>query len=202
MSSLGDNKTQDVAKQTERWQCLFCLKSFTFRGGLTRHNENDHFSKGTFDRPFPCGECGRQGKTHVVDGAEQWSNHVETCHGHRRNLRDPYRESILLSLPLRDEGLSRVGGPRWPISEIPNHGAQARIGLRISYLATLFLVTPKRYIALTVVGEDSSRLGNWHRQRCGESFSLTESGLLVGLERWFGRIVAMATALLRHLDAA
>ncbi|KAK0705923.1 hypothetical protein B0T26DRAFT_743452 [Lasiosphaeria miniovina] len=101
MSSLGDNKTQDVAKQTERWQCLFCLKSFTFRGGLTRHNENDHFSKGAFDRPFPCGECDRQGKMHVVDGAEHWSNHVETCHGrkytpmpprHRKEVRPAERK--------------------------------------------------------------------------------------------------------------
>ena len=56
-----------------------------------------------------------------------------------------------------------------------------------------------RYIALTVVGKDSSRLGNWHCQRYGESFSLTESSLLIGLEWWLRTVIA--AALLRHLDA-
>ncbi|KAK0716815.1 hypothetical protein B0T26DRAFT_646397, partial [Lasiosphaeria miniovina] len=79
-------------------QCLFCLKFFTFRGGLTRHNENDHFSKGAFDRPFPCGECGRQGKRHVVDGAEYWSNYVETCHGRKYTPMPPrHRKEVRLA---------------------------------------------------------------------------------------------------------
>ncbi|KAK0710271.1 hypothetical protein B0T26DRAFT_434847 [Lasiosphaeria miniovina] len=101
MNSLENNKTQDVAKQTEDWQCLFCLKHFAYRGGLTRYNQDHHFSKSAFDRPFPCDECGRQGKMHDVEGAEQWSNHVEKCHGikytpkpprHRKDVRPTKRK--------------------------------------------------------------------------------------------------------------
>jgi len=40
MDSLeGTKGPQDTAEQDpERWACLLCLASFSFRGGLTRHN--------------------------------------------------------------------------------------------------------------------------------------------------------------------
>lgn len=87
MDSLEDRKTpQGTAQQQqpERWTCLLCLASFAFRGGLTKHNEDVHFKKRAFDRPFPCPQCDRLGKEkYMVDGVERWSSHVEQCHGIR-----------------------------------------------------------------------------------------------------------------------
>ncbi|KAK3896387.1 hypothetical protein C8A05DRAFT_48495 [Staphylotrichum tortipilum] len=84
MDSLDGTKgPQDTAEHApERWTCLLCLASFAHRSGLTRHNQNAHFRNGAFDRPFPCPQCDRLGKEkQVVEGVEQWSNHVEQCHG-------------------------------------------------------------------------------------------------------------------------
>jgi len=84
MDSLaGTEKPQDESKQPpQKWTCLLCRKDYSFRSGLTRHNQNAHFLTRAFDRPFPCPECDRRGKEkHLVEGVEQWSNHVEQCHG-------------------------------------------------------------------------------------------------------------------------
>lgn len=65
-----------------KWTCLLCLDTFANRGCLTRHNQNTHYKKGAFDRPFPCPKCQHPGEEkNIVDGAMQWSNHVERCHG-------------------------------------------------------------------------------------------------------------------------
>ncbi|KAL2139234.1 hypothetical protein VTI28DRAFT_5494 [Corynascus sepedonium] len=83
VDSLEDLKPQQAANQEpETWTCLLCLARFAFRGGLTRHNANAHFKKGAFDQPFSCPECDRLGQEkHIVEGVEQWSNHVERYHG-------------------------------------------------------------------------------------------------------------------------
>ncbi len=84
MDSLeGSKDPRDAAEQEDkRWTCLLCSASYALRSGLTRHNQNSHFIKGTFDRPFPCPQCDLMGKEkHMVEGVEQWSNHVERCHG-------------------------------------------------------------------------------------------------------------------------
>ncbi|KAL2178984.1 uncharacterized protein P884DRAFT_195543 [Thermothelomyces heterothallicus CBS 202.75] len=75
-------KPQAMKREPEIWTCLLCLARFPYRGNLTRHNTKVHFLKGTFDEPFSCPQCDRLGKEkHMVDGVEQWSNHVERCHG-------------------------------------------------------------------------------------------------------------------------
>jgi hypothetical protein len=79
-----DARTSGEEPETQlRWTCLLCLQDFANRGGLTRHNQNSHYKKGAFDRPFPCPKCQHLGeeKQHIVDGAMQWSNHMERCHG-------------------------------------------------------------------------------------------------------------------------
>jgi uncharacterized C2H2 Zn-finger protein len=79
----GTKKPQDATQQQpEKWTCLLCLATFSFRGGLTRHNQTKHFRKDAVNQPFPCPQCDRLGKEkHMVDGVEQWSSHVERCHG-------------------------------------------------------------------------------------------------------------------------
>ncbi|KAK4245025.1 hypothetical protein C7999DRAFT_16762 [Corynascus novoguineensis] len=83
MDSLEGKKPQDTTQQQpEQFTCLLCLARFPFRGNLTRHNQNVHYKKGAFDRPFPCPQCDRLGKEkYMVEGVEHWSNHVERCHG-------------------------------------------------------------------------------------------------------------------------
>ncbi|KAK4118961.1 hypothetical protein N657DRAFT_675226 [Parathielavia appendiculata] len=84
IDSLEESKSShDAAEQMPvQYTCLLCCAVFPYRGNLTRHNQNDHYMKRAFDRPFPCPECNRLGRErYMVEGVEQWSNHVERCHG-------------------------------------------------------------------------------------------------------------------------
>ncbi|KAK8035693.1 hypothetical protein PG991_001766 [Apiospora marii] len=75
ISDDNDPKAEaEVPGQHSR--CLFCEKPFADRSSLTRHTKNQHTKDTTFSRPFTCPKCDEQ-----VDGAEQWSNHVERVHG-------------------------------------------------------------------------------------------------------------------------
>ncbi|KAK0747316.1 hypothetical protein B0T21DRAFT_1849 [Apiosordaria backusii] len=87
-SLLGDAEKEVAGTSREglepplRWTCLLCLETFANRGGLTRYNQNLHYKKGTFDRPFLYPKCQHLGEEkYILDGAVQWSNHVERCHG-------------------------------------------------------------------------------------------------------------------------
>ncbi|KAK7972355.1 hypothetical protein PG988_006489 [Apiospora saccharicola] len=75
ISDDNDPKAEaEVPGQHSR--CLFCEIPFADRSSLTRHTKNQHTKDTTFSRPFTCPKCDEQ-----VDGAEQWSNHVERVHG-------------------------------------------------------------------------------------------------------------------------
>ncbi|KAK4099727.1 hypothetical protein N658DRAFT_429245 [Parathielavia hyrcaniae] len=82
MDSLEDTKSDITESKPEGYMCLLCRAPFPFRGGLTRHNDKVHLRKGAFNYPFSCPECSRQGnEKFMVKGVEQWSSHVERCHG-------------------------------------------------------------------------------------------------------------------------
>lgn len=54
MDSLTGTEGQKKAEEpnTDGWICLFCQRTFANRNGLTRHNRDQHFNKGTFDKPY------------------------------------------------------------------------------------------------------------------------------------------------------
>lgn len=84
IDSLEERKSShNATKRTPvQYTCLLYSTVFPYRGNLTRHNQNVHYNNGAFNRPFPCPECNRLGRErHIVEGVEQWSNHVERCHG-------------------------------------------------------------------------------------------------------------------------
>ncbi|KAK4181987.1 hypothetical protein QBC35DRAFT_551837, partial [Podospora australis] len=79
LCSLEKSKTPAVSPkvgnqvQLRRWICLLCKVDFSEGFGLTRHNQNQHYRKGAFDRSFPCPACGPDFE---VNGPEEWSNHT------------------------------------------------------------------------------------------------------------------------------
>jgi len=78
-AGLGEGEVNEK----EQPRCLFGCGSFCHRQSLTRHYKQIHVVKGTFDQPFPCPECRRQGMqdSWIANGTSEWSNHVERFHG-------------------------------------------------------------------------------------------------------------------------
>lgn len=82
-----DEVGEHSRKCWKRSRCLLCgngkSKHFQGRGELTRHCQTIHIRNGTFDRPFLCPECVREGleETTIEGGASAWSHHVEEVHG-------------------------------------------------------------------------------------------------------------------------
>ncbi|CAP71387.1 uncharacterized protein PODANS_6_2430 [Podospora anserina S mat+] len=75
--SLTEAQTMVEEPDTKAWTCLFCQRTFANRNGLTRHNQDQHFKKGTFDKPIPCPLC----PDIIIEGPQAWSNHTAKCHG-------------------------------------------------------------------------------------------------------------------------
>ncbi|KAK4170704.1 hypothetical protein QBC36DRAFT_200872, partial [Triangularia setosa] len=50
---------------------------FANRNGLTRHNRNQHYLKGTFNQPIHCPLC----PDFIINSAEEWSSHTARRHG-------------------------------------------------------------------------------------------------------------------------
>ena len=78
-ADLGEGK----GNEKERPRCLFGCGIFCHRQSLTRHYREIHDKNGTFNKPFPCPECHRQGMgdSWIANGKSEWSNHVERFHG-------------------------------------------------------------------------------------------------------------------------
>ncbi|KAK4222940.1 hypothetical protein QBC38DRAFT_328036, partial [Podospora fimiseda] len=82
--SLENNKPdvstpkEDTDLSPPAWTCLLCETSFVQRAGLTRHNQFQHYNRGTFDQPLPCPRCGPK---YTLNGAEELCNHTERYHG-------------------------------------------------------------------------------------------------------------------------
>ncbi|KAF2731199.1 hypothetical protein EJ04DRAFT_16250 [Polyplosphaeria fusca] len=89
-ADVGDEKDDAMTDEREQSRCLLCNGSFRGRSELTKHYHRLHVKNGTFDWPFSCPECLRQGMadTLIEGGAPAWSNHVERVHGkiHAPNL--------------------------------------------------------------------------------------------------------------------
>lgn len=90
-ADVGDRKDDaETDERGEHSRCLLCDGSFRGRSELTKHYHRLHVKNGTFDWPFSCPECLRQGMadTLIEGGAPAWSNHVERVYGkiHAPNL--------------------------------------------------------------------------------------------------------------------
>ncbi|MCJ1359525.1 MAG: hypothetical protein MMC33_009527 [Icmadophila ericetorum] len=97
LDQQSDDEVSEHGRKFWKWsRCLLCCdgknKRFRGRGELTRHYQTIHIRNGTFNRPFPCPECVREGleeKT-IEGGASARSHHVEEVH---RKYHTPYLPS-------------------------------------------------------------------------------------------------------------
>jgi hypothetical protein len=77
--------------------CFLCEATFSKRSNLTKHYRKNHPSS-SFRKQFPCPQCTKENRHHLVTGAAEWSNHVEKAHGiaHAPTLEQPTRVSTRL----------------------------------------------------------------------------------------------------------
>lgn len=75
-------KAAKQATTLETPTCLICEKPYLQRSSLTRHFQKKHVAGGTFEHPFPCPQCCRDGlDAPTISSPAEWSDHVGKQHG-------------------------------------------------------------------------------------------------------------------------
>lgn len=106
---------------SEHYQCLFGCNTFSNRGKLTRHNDTQHYQKGTFEAPFQCPRCP---DTVNINGPIMWSNHTERIHGKWYSPNPPPRLGLRQDTPWTKDvhpDTCQLCG-----TEVPNEGCFCR----------------------------------------------------------------------------